>query len=328
MDGVLNVSLTNKCNIKCRHCGSQNQLQEPPSLYMSFDTWKEVCRIVPKGWHLELNSLGEQTIHPQFLEFIEYLVSARRGEISLKLQTNGMWSWTREKAEGFVNQIVELAGPGRHSQIHFSIDGGTKETVEWVRKGGNFERIMSNLRLALEVSRGRVEIGIAYAAVKRNLGEIVTLLEQAPKGLKWFYLNILNVCTEEMIPESLFDLQEEYLAAAREAKAWCESHGINFNALSAPSSDDCDVQGCRVPFYMYVDTQGVLHPCCMRWDHNIATIHGRTWADLQRESRTQGRVYLLQPQCDTCFVPETFWGWQRHFSTEDFYRRYCELMGR
>jgi hypothetical protein len=309
-------------------CGSQNMEHTTPASFMSEENWKHLCAMVPTGWCIEINALGEHSLHPQFDNFVEYLARKRGGEVFLKWNTNGMWGtkdlpWSENKIKELLRLFSVLNASGNYSQIIFSFDGASAETVEYIRRGVDFNRVMQNIRLCIKESGPNVEVGVAYVAMKRNLYEAQPLLESLP-GLNYFYLNILNVCTDDMIPEALIDLKQEYYEMTNPLYHAGTKMGTKVTFLHPILSPKTSINGCNFPMYMWVDTQGSVYVCCRRWDAKIGHV-SMGWDEIISLGRRVLGETITGRSCDICFSEGESWGWQRHFQTEAFYEKYKRL---
>lgn len=321
MPNNISVSLTNRCNLRCRMCGSQNMEHQPEIKYLTRKNWEYLCKKIPSGWNLEINACGEHSLHPEFHDFIEHIATTRAGEVSIKWSTNGMWPWNDEQTNRLLNWLSALnTVQGWNSEIIFSIDGFNRETIERIRCGIVYNRLMHNVHLCLNSGHDNVEVGVAFVAMKNNISEAALLAKSLP-GLKHFYLNILNVCTEEMIPESLIDLKANYVRAGEGVKKAClenETLPIVLHPLSEPISM---MQGCNFPFYLWVNIEGDVHPCCRRWDKKISHI-SRPWEEILRDGRKAIGSFITDTACDLCFTEQDVWDWKTHFSSEHMHQLY------
>ena len=329
--GTLSVSLTNKCNLRCRMCGSQNMENAPPTKFMDFSTWKNIIAKLPETWMLEINACGEHTLHPQFIEFIKHFAKEKTGRNTIKLSTNGMWNWSNDESFEFIEILKSLycattskflPGEADHPQLFFSIDGGEAETVEWIRRGSNYNKIINNVRRVIQQADHQVKVNIAYCVMKRNLHEAIPLLKTLP-GVNGIYLNLLTVTTDEMIDESIYDCQQEYLDAAEKVRVYCKQNSIVISYFHpAANSLIGDSRGCNYPCYQWIDTDGIVYPCCRRWDRPIGNINNLEWHELVSKGRQMLRTLLREPQCDLCFKLDSGWSWKKHFASREWFDKY------
>jgi MoaA/NifB/PqqE/SkfB family radical SAM enzyme len=323
--GTFSVAITNNCNSNCRHCGSQQKPDRPPKHDMDLNTWKAICEKIPDSWTLEINSLGEHTTHPNFLNYVKHLVETRRDKVVFKLSTNGMWPWGDDQTERLLSWLRFLKTVYQmnsyRSQIIFSIDADNKEDFEWIRRGSIFEKVMHNIQYCLEHKEEEVQVGVAFVAMKRNLEQMIPLVEQLP-GLDLFYINMLNCCTDDMYPETLFGMEDDYHRAAGAMKAYCDHKGIHIDYMQRVDPGQGEIRGCNFPLYPWLDPHGSIGPCCRRWDHVVGNIKDHSWRDIVQLGRKQSRQFLTDDQCAMCFEAEEAWTWRRHFDNQEYFNRF------
>ena len=86
---LCNLSLTNKCNLRCEICGSQKHLDATGVLrrHMDIGRFEAVAEtLFPVIAEVELNSQGDPLLYPQIERVLEAIAEYR---CELKVQTNG-----------------------------------------------------------------------------------------------------------------------------------------------------------------------------------------------------------------------------------------------
>lgn len=138
----LHIELTNKCNLTCTYCESPLGLR--PRGFMTLGTFNNVIKNIDD---LGLNDLtiggnGEPTIHPKFNFFINEL--AKSTVKCFGVITNGHWN-----NEGIPYAMLKAPV----DMVTISIDAGGKNNYEMSRKGGNYDKLMNNLKNLLQVKK-------------------------------------------------------------------------------------------------------------------------------------------------------------------------------
>lgn len=127
--------ITNKCNIQCRICEIwKSDWQE------SDRTMREIAGMLPYMEDICWQG-GEVFMMKGFTDLLKE--ASRYPNLKQVIFTNGLM--LNEK-------ILEMLSAGR-ADIVFSIDGTSKETYEYIRRGGNFERLKKALSLVREFKR-------------------------------------------------------------------------------------------------------------------------------------------------------------------------------
>lgn len=131
----LDIEVNSDCNLKCVMCFQS--FNPPKKGRMSFKTY---TKIIDDGAKNGLKSIklmyrGEPLLHPDIVKMVKY--AKQKGIIEVMFNTNGNLL-TEKKAKELI-----MAGLDR---IIFSIDGYSKEFYESIRKGGNFNLVLNNVR--------------------------------------------------------------------------------------------------------------------------------------------------------------------------------------
>jgi MoaA/NifB/PqqE/SkfB family radical SAM enzyme len=228
----------NICNLRCPLCPTGLGILARERGRMSLENFKALIdQIIPYAYLVELYNLGEPFLHPQIFEMIAYASSKR---IALRLSTN-LNRFNREMAE-------KTVASGLDAMI-VSVDGATQEIYEKYRRGGNLERVLSNIRLLVEEKRkagSRTPFITLRMLVNRyNEGEINALREIASElDVDAFTIGTLFVDTtdrgqvEEWLPRreelSFYDYSAEKLENVWHCADLWESVTINWDGGLAP----------------------------------------------------------------------------------------------
>jgi radical SAM protein with 4Fe4S-binding SPASM domain len=117
--------------------------------------------------HMMLIGLGEPFLDPLIFDRIDYC--ARHG-VSTLLSTNGTLL-DESTSERILNSRLE--------QITLSIDGATRETFEYYRRGARFEKVRDNfIRFARmkQQRRSKIQIVVQMVRLERNAAEVEEFL--------------------------------------------------------------------------------------------------------------------------------------------------------
>lgn len=305
---TLCVVMSNVCNLRCVMCGSQHIDDPKPSSFISESIWKDLVAKLPPDYAVEINSVGEHTLHPRFVEFVEMLLD--RGT-PVKLNTNGMWRWDEATTVRLIN-ILSKTHEHCKSEIHFSIDGATKKTVQEIRLGANFDRIMANIKRSIQVSAGRVKIGVSYCVNTKNMAEMTTLLESLP-GLDCFYVNTVVVNRRENYGLSIYNRYADFKAYFNSLVTIAEHRNVVISSNCDPTATNA-APGCNFPGYLWMNVNGDVSPCCRRYDFVLGNIATETLESLL--AKFDGFDYSHH-SCVPCFLPTTSWTWRKHFESEE-----------
>jgi len=159
------VELTNRCNLACSMC-PRNYMKAPQGI-MDPKLFKNIIDQMSKypGMSLAPFFRGEPLLHPKFKELIAYARKKITGRIMLF--TNGLL--LDKKMAGFL-----LTTGIDH--INFSLDAADKGAYKKICKGGDFDRVLSNINyfLGLKRSSGKTipEIQISLVKTKENRSSV------------------------------------------------------------------------------------------------------------------------------------------------------------
>ncbi len=213
----LDFSLTERCNLRCRHCinDSPARTERRSARSMTEGVLDRLRGDLAFADYFGFVHGGESLTSPLFFELLAAIRTEKRGmPYVVHLLSNGMML-TAEAARRF----AELGG----SSVSVSLDGATAATNDAVRAGARFDTVVANLREVVRMRRetkADLRIGISCVVLRRNLGELGALVDLAAEvGLDWVKL-------EELVDKSEFahgELPEE--AATRQAVARAIEHG-------------------------------------------------------------------------------------------------------
>jgi radical SAM protein with 4Fe4S-binding SPASM domain len=149
---LINVQLTNRCNLNCRWC-SVPQFEKKED--MKFSMFERMMQQINSPNmvvdEIMLQTAGESLLHPELNTFLDFLGSLKNRPRTT-LVTNATCLSDR------VAQII-LSSQGLDN-ISFSVDGGTKKTYEWLRRGAIYEKTLDNIFRFLDLNRGQIKTGI------------------------------------------------------------------------------------------------------------------------------------------------------------------------
>ena len=169
------------CNIYCRSCRNEKILddKEPFKLHIHEEFMPAVSK---------LKEMGHPTGELLFSKLARELLEADSKD-NLKFNTNG--TLMNQKNWDYLMSL--------YSDISctFSIDGATKETFEYLRRGAKYETVFKNLELAGELRKSGMirELLIRYVVQQDNFREMELMVETARKvhADKIFFARMQNL---------------------------------------------------------------------------------------------------------------------------------------
>lgn len=130
---VLEIELTNHCNMKCVHCHRSDMARQHGYMEMSvFRKLIDEIATYPVTF-LRIVGQGESALHPRFQDMMQY---AAGKSIKIELTTNGS-VFKRYSFEEILRWDIDILG--------ISIDGLDKEGYQNIRKGGDYDSLEKNI---------------------------------------------------------------------------------------------------------------------------------------------------------------------------------------
>ena len=139
---IVDIELTNDCNLKCKMCSRQIMTRDIG--YMSKELFKKIVdECAEHNTAIRLIRWGEPFLHPHILEFCKYV---KDKGLPLHITTNGM-VLSESQMIGIILCKVD--------SIIFSMQGVTPDGYEHMRKGAIYDLLYTNIMKLLELRRTR-----------------------------------------------------------------------------------------------------------------------------------------------------------------------------
>jgi len=264
-----------QCNLRCQMCAIQfrrDGTRGEPLAFLPFDDFTRLVEGFGDIDELQLQGLGEPTMHPRFFEMVAW--AAARG-IRVSTNTN-LTLWSERRAR----QCVESG----LATLHVSLDAATPDLYERIRRGAHFAKVLRNLRRVV-TARGAagssLELRIVTVLMAQNLDELPAIVRLAhDEGVEDVFVQYLCHDFEEhslpaeyrpmrdFIREQTLDALprerlERAFAAARDAAAHAAVN-LRLPPLARTSGMARALPRCDWPWRgAYVSYHGDAMPCCM-----------------------------------------------------------------
>ncbi len=131
------VELSYNCNLSCSMCGFGKEANPySKSKFLTFENYKKILhQIGDKAKTIRLNGRGESTIHPDFVEILNY-TKEQYPNVNINLFSNFSFN-NKRILEALINNRV---------QLFISMDSSEAEELKTIRKGARFHFIEENIR--------------------------------------------------------------------------------------------------------------------------------------------------------------------------------------
>ncbi len=208
------TSICNATCITCFHSFLDEKWQDLPK-----DAFENVKHLISTVNQMNLFGSGEAFVAKNIEYYISEVKRLKRRNMRVTISSNGKLLGKK--------QIDLVSDPGIILQI--SIDAGTRDLFNYIRRGIDFDKFMKNLRLFKEMKgdKGYPALHFSCTISKRNINEIPKIFDIA-KEIGVDYVGLYN--------EYALDEQEKsYLLDASDApafnsiKAQLDSYGIKYS---------------------------------------------------------------------------------------------------
>lgn len=246
----IQIEPTSRCNLECLSC-SRSTYSEDMIGDMDFDNFKTIIDAIPNLLFVKIQGMGEPFFNKEIIRMLQYCKQKR---IVTEIITNG--TIFNEKCLPYLDRLI------------FSFDGGTKETFENLRPGANFEKVLINIRRAVEKNEKTI-IYLSTVVSTNNIDELLKIVDLA-KDIKvhgvHFGLVEQWIVEESKKRNQISDLYTLKLHRIKEALKYAKKSGL---------STSCDIsrnraKTCLWPWVgLFVTYDGFVTPCCIRPDKRV-----------------------------------------------------------
>lgn len=242
------------CNLHCPLCPTGQGRVERERATASFKDYKKVIDDLKKYlFFLHITNWGEPLVNPELSKMISY---ANKMNIDTILYTN----LTLLKP----NTAEELIRSGIN-EIIVSLDGATEETYLKYRVGGNFKKVLNNLKLLVELKKkfkSKVVIKWQFIVSSQNEGE----LDQAKKMAK--SLGVVFYPTPLRIDMGLEASKNRKQQIMKDRKWFPKTNKYQWYSLSRFTNKN-RIRNCHwLWMKTVVNANGSVSPCCSIWEES------------------------------------------------------------
>lgn len=261
---ILDIVPTHRCNLRCVGC-VHYETEGPADLSMEF--FREILEeSAPWASQYSFCSLGELFLNRDAPEMLR--MAGERG-IGCNVMTNGML---------VTPELVDfLVRSAQINMFTFSIDGAKAETLERLRRGLRFDRLLSAIASVVEAKRRHgSSIPVVqgnFIAMRQSIEELVDLVRLAADvGIEDLNVNYLTVEAETGLADSLFSHPELQREVFEEARCVAEEKGIVLHLPPDIQQGSCRGR-CALPWdTMIIDTDGTARMCYSSWEESIGNV--------------------------------------------------------
>lgn len=293
---VLSIEITDRCNLKCRHCladsNSKGRDMPKETVLSVIDEAKRI------GTKVIILGGGEPLLYEDFFDIAEYVLIK---ELNLFFVTNG--TLVPEKIKSF----LRIQKYNNLFQVGVSLDGHTPEIHSYFRPKETFWSAIEAINL---LNKAGIKISVLCVLNKEN----IKIIPEYLKFLSEFH--VMNVRLLPFLPLGRGkECKEEMLSAdgfyhiIKEKKLWKKDfkNTINFSVpwefLFLPPEKrypaPCEAGYLR----LWINSNGDIFPCSYMADISIGNIHRDSIGDVWNNSpmlKALRDPTLLKGPCATC----------------------------
>jgi radical SAM protein with 4Fe4S-binding SPASM domain len=243
----LTIDPTNFCTLKCPFCPTGQGRNSRAKTMFSLDNFKKIIdELGPYLIHIDFCNWGEPLLNSQIYEMIKI---AKQYHIDTKIDSN-LNQFSEEDAERMIAVGLD--------KIIVSIDGITPETYSKYRVGGDFNKVMNNLKLLLkkkrQLNRSNPYISWQFLVFRHNEHEIEEIKRMGNDlGVDHVGITKAFIGNKDWIP-----LNEEYSNYRREGAEFISPEDRTDEFLKAPQE-----KVCNWPWEaMVINPNGSVSVCC------------------------------------------------------------------
>ncbi len=298
------------CNLKCVMCPLTKGLTRKTGV-LKFENFKKVYDEI-KFPYVNLTGLGEPLINPDIFKIIRY---ARKNKSFVKIDTNAMLL-----NEENIKKLIQ----SNPTFISVSIDGASKKTYESIRKGGDFNRVITNLKKLVEYRnkiKSNTEIHLFFVLQKSNFKELADFIKLGDSmGVDSINGNIAisfgkidNKNKREIDRIGIEKLKSELELLKKQIKAKLDIANIE-DFLNNPENqiEKSTKKPCYYPWYNpCISWDGYVVPCDIHCDNEIVFGNAfkepfmKIWNNKKAQDFRMRLLNKRQGVCAKCCVDES-----------------------
>ena len=277
---------TNRCNLRCQMCGQSHR--KFIGVDMSIETFKKTEPFWPTVYDVSLFGWGEPLLNPHLGKFFDMIIVH---EPRVFVLTNGML---------LKNDLIEKFVKGGLAFLNFSFDGVTAETYNKIRRGSDFNKVLSNIKKVVEIKKREKKdapyLRMVFVGMRQNIEEFPKFVELASElGMDEAKMVYMIAYGDSMRGEVLFYYKELTNMMLDEAKKKAETLGIKLNIPDRFDLNKNKVRQnnnskhkfcCRPWEELFVQSDGKVR-LCMLSKEIMGDLHKESAIDIWNNERLQ-----------------------------------------
>ena len=244
------LDTTNGCNLRCSFCTRSSN---------------RVLRMTTEKFETIISKICRHAVSLQLSCAWEYSIANNAGEIIRALGTYKIPATTIYTNGNIVTEdIAEAVIDARLNDFVVSIGEAKKDTYERLRRGGNFDKVISNIReltrLKKKLNSRLPHICTNLTVVNSNIGELLEFVDLARS------IGVERIIGRHLILNEGLDMENEIIkdqSRANEILDAAEKKAVHYGmTFSIPRYGVLTPKQCRAPWQqLYISSSGDVSVC-------------------------------------------------------------------
>ena len=293
---AVDLEPVNFCNLRCPHCQVTHWAK--PKNTLSMESFRKYIKHFLGASRIKLQGMGEPFLSKEMPAIVKDLAGH---DMYIEIVCNG--TVMTDPIREVLTQVPQL-------DVHFSVDGPTKEIFEKIRVGSNFDKIMENIKSVVNTRPLKSSVGLSMVAFEESKEQIKPTLALAKKlGIKNFFLQlvVINYGQDKLNAKTV----EHRIAQEKISKNEIRKTASDSN-IDLTISDELydEKHQCPWPWIgSYIDTEGNVIPCCRVANAEVCSFGNLNKEDFQtiwhnkgyQRLREQIRTNNIPTFCRSCY---------------------------
>lgn len=248
----VHIEICSVCNMSCLHCyRTINDYPSKNKMIKLEDFFKIINYVRGEELTLQLQGIGEPTLHPNLIDFIRYSKDSKKFK-TIFITTNLLTEQSKNFSDYFDNGL---------SFINVSIDSLKVETLNKTRAKTDASLLLKNLK-KVSLSFGD-RLQVTTVANHYNISELDCM------GELFASLNIRSWIIQPMLDFSTYSFYEGANKKLFDILVTVKNKYETVIPVSI-FENKRDVPKCTMPFdTLHINARGYIMPCCLIWDERI-----------------------------------------------------------
>ncbi len=301
---LMHIEISSLCNLKCSHC--QRNLADYPSKNANIESSlfkKIIDEVVEKIELLQLQGLGEPTIHPKLPELIYYARGSKKFN-TITMTSNLLFRNYNEYDIYFENGLDSLT---------ISLDSIDETNINLIRQGSELNKLLNNIvnfnkkylnRLTVQTTLNNINMvevdKIARLMIETGIKKWILVAESYDKSKKENRIEFEKYSSSSLTIKQIKDIGN-YVRGKY-------AHDLIIDTAPYFYEHPMSRVRCLMPWeWIHINSKGSIIPCCRYFDDqyvNFGNVKDHNLNEIWQSAQMQlfrNSMYDIQPViCQNC----------------------------